>query len=73
MTEDDTFNALRRTPFLEMYEILLKNSDKMSLNNPVLKKHGWTREEYNKVKYSTSLDILSDIKKRVYLSGRRFR
>ena len=51
MTEDDTFNRLRRTPVQDM-RILLKEwsltSDDMSdaSMTTLLQKHGWTQDEY---------------------------
>lgn len=53
-TEDDTFEALRRIPFTQMREKMLRaRLDVISASRPtsvgdeILKANGWTREDYD--------------------------
>lgn len=60
MNEDDTFKALRRTPFIEVFEIIgneyvahLRNAGAgyntwlLYKIDTLLPSHGWTGNEYN--------------------------
>lgn len=55
MTEDDTFNALKRSPFEIVYNELKQNTagphDHLTIE-PILAKHGWTMNEFF-IKYKT--------------------
>jgi hypothetical protein len=49
MTEDDTFNTLRRTPFEQVKEIIIEmNRRFQSIQEKtiVLEEHGWDINEY---------------------------
>ena len=51
MTEDDTFDALRRTPIISLLSLMSDAEPKILLNHKLytsfLKKHGWDVEEYS--------------------------
>lgn len=48
INEDDTFNALRRIPIIEMWEIVSKNTNHYSkITDKWFKQYGWTRIEYD--------------------------
>ena len=53
MNEDDTFNALRQTPFHQMRHLLINDAARplhylnLDAFPKILKAHGWTQDEYN--------------------------
>ena len=51
MTEDDTFNALRRTP----YDVMVRMG---GISNKVIRANGWTPEEYLSERYNNRTDTL---------------
>lgn len=44
--EDDTFNRLKRTPFLQVYTIYYSNSASRQYLGDFLKVHGWSTEDW---------------------------
>jgi hypothetical protein len=47
MTEDDTFNALRRIPFKEMKALIVENSLSTVCHEILLEQNGWSADEYH--------------------------
>lgn len=45
-TEEDTFNTLRRTPFIQVMNEFVNITDILGIKDH-LKSHGWTHEEFN--------------------------
>jgi hypothetical protein len=49
MNEQDTFDALRRSKFIQVFEDInnhLDNDDNIDDIHPLLKAHGWSLEDY---------------------------
>jgi len=53
-TEDDTFNRLKRIPFLQMFRIWADSSTTTSTDGfeELFIAHGWTFKDYIEVHYS---------------------
>ena len=53
MTEEDTFNRLRRIPFLKMFDIWAASPMTASTEGfrELFKEHGWVWEDYIEVHY----------------------
>jgi hypothetical protein len=46
MTEADTFNALRKSPFEVLYNEWVTMPDDSDSDTPIINKHGWTYNEF---------------------------
>jgi len=60
MTEDDTFEALKRTPFDKVHHILDVWTEDMDDNRhilTILHSHGWKLREYNRIARSKGVNI----------------